>query len=302
MRDRRPREAGFALVNVLVILLALSAVAVQLLQDATRGTENVRMSRTADQLELFSQAGVAFATRLLERDMKAGDSDHRGEAWALDRFRAETADTAVTVTVRDLEARFNLNLLISQAPSAPEAALRALIDATGAAPELAGLLVARHAAFQPGPAAVDRGLADRTYLDGDLTHLGSFAPLVDDRARALADHVAVLPRGRGVNANTADATVLGAVLGIEAPAAAAMVALRDRSPFETVTDLEAALTAVAGPEAVVPAGLLGVSSNWFEIETEVTLDGLTHRAQTMVYRDQTSDEVVVFRRQADVTG
>lgn len=304
--DADRRDGGFVLVNTLVIILALSFLAIKLLQDVSQGTEHLAAMQANEQAELISDAGVAFAADLLAKDAKSNAFDYRGEAWALSDFSANADKSVVRVSVSDLESRFNLNLLVSGTPQVPLAILTKLVESTGAAQELVIEIPISYAPFQPSGSQVLEASTEQ-FVAGDLTHHGQFASiagLAASEAGNLRDNLSVLPRSRGVNVNTATPYVLAALTGLEPGPIDVILALRKNSPFESVEKFTEAVAAVAGSEALakIPTELLSVSSAWFLLETSVTIDQFRHRAETIVYRDPRTGEISVFARESERTG
>jgi type II secretory pathway component PulK len=209
--------------------------------------------------------------------------------------------------VRDLEARFNLNQLVSKTPLIPAALLTALVASTGAPVEITGILEARYAPFQPAAGTVASPQAEASFQSGDMTHIAEIATLLGSLAREalpLLDHLAMLPRARPINVNTAAGEVLMAATGLDKAAVALLITQRGQSPFPSVSAFRTAVSALAGEEAaaILPFDLLGVNSQWFAVETEVSVGGLTHRSQTILLRDPERRTIEVFARVTEVTG
>ena len=297
---------GFVLVNVLVIVLALSVLAMQLLGDAGRSQGQIALMRSADQMALDARAGERFAMALLAADRGSPALDHRGEAWALTGYRAELDGGAVTVTVTDLEARVNLNLLATDDAEAVAEVLARLLRETGAPDGALDALWARFAALRSGGVSLPRDQLD-AFRPGDLSvveELAALPPLASAEAADARKHLAALPRARGINVNTASGEVLAALTGLDAAGAAALLARRETVPFASVADFAAVVAGLTGdprPEAL-PRDLLDVASDWFLVETETERDGLTLRGATVLYRDQSTGEMRIHARQTEVTG
>ena len=291
-------ERGFVLVNVLVLVAALSVVALGLTRVGARAVERLEAAGAAGRGTLMLDAGAVFAADLVARD--GGGTDHRGEPWALEGYRAETATGPVTLTVTDLESRLNLNLLAR--PGAAVDLLGALALAVGAPPDAAEAIVDRYDALAAAAALADPA-TDAAFRAGDLTHPAAYATelpaLAAPEAQALRAVVWVLPRARGLNVNTADAAILGALPGMDAHRAAAVLAVRRTRPFADVGAFwrSAGLDPTSGMGAV-----LGVTSDWFLVATRADVGGLTFRGETILHRDARTGTVRRFAHAVTVEG
>ncbi|MDW4500488.1 type II secretion system minor pseudopilin GspK [Sulfitobacter sp. D35] len=301
------RDRGFVLVNVLVIVMALSTVAAELMIHAVEDVEHLALQHARDRADTMSHAGRLLSIKLLVDDLDGPAVDHRSEGWALESYPAEVAGGTVAITVRDLEARFNLNLLLGGSSDAPTAALERLARSRAVAPDLVQRVVDRFAAEQPSTRAILDPAAAENFQPGDMTSSGQFTEINGltgpDTGNFRAD-LSVLPRSRPVNVNTAVRDVLAAVTGLELEVIEALVALRSSRPFEDVSEFRSAVEGLAGPLAATELALhlLGVQSEWFEVETHTRYDGLSHRARTILHRDPETRRVTVFSSRAETTG
>lgn len=105
----RAKDQGFVLVNALVLVAALAAVATLLLSRAEQGRSRLEAGLVADQLSLSLDGFDALALSLLARD--SGDSDHLREPWAKPRPPLALARGEVAGQIQDLQGRFNVNWL-----------------------------------------------------------------------------------------------------------------------------------------------------------------------------------------------
>jgi len=300
-------DRGFVLVNVLILVAALSAVAVGLLQISARATVRLDAGQGAAQAPLVIDAGVAFAVQLLQQDARANRSDHPGGVWAISDHVAETALGPVRISVFDLEARLNVNRPLGADGAGLQAALTDLIVRAGGGADLAAALETRHARIRADAAAVPDRNGDIMYQSGDLTHLAALPGAGGAQGQrallALRDArlFAALPRARGVNVNTAKDPVLAALPGVTPEVLAALNAARRSAPIADRAALSDVLLAIS-PEALGLAAFLETQSHWFEVETETRIDGLTYRGRTVLSRRPASEEVRVHLHAIAVSG
>ncbi len=268
---RRPRGAALLMALVIVALIATAAASAVWQQWRVVQVEAGERERT--QSDWLLDGALAWAQQVLDDDARGGGADHLGEPWALPLAEvrvsswlsagpAEGAAPAfISGRISDLQARYNLRNLVhgSTVQSDELERLEQLCEAVGVDRMWAGRLAT----------AINAALvraATRTSFDAPLLPL-SVAQLdwlgIDAAsARRLAPHVVLLPVRTPVNVNTASAEVLGlAIGGLDRAAAAHLLALRERRPFQSLQQVEQAL-----PElAPLDARQVAVSSDYFEV-------------------------------------
>lgn len=294
------KDRGFVLVNVLILIAALSVVAVGLLQITTRATHRLDVAQGAAQAPLVIDAGVAFASRLLKEDALSSATDNRSEAWALSGYVAETALGPVRVTVTDLESRMNINRPLAADGALWEEALRGLLAGSPGGVEIAPALTARFARLRSDAPIPPNRTPESQHQSGDLTHLAAIEGIA--AGVALPDGVlSALPRDRGININTADDAVLAALPGMTPEALAAINTARQAAPIAD----DAAVTALLQQIAPGTAGLADIfetESHWFVVETETQLNDLTYRGWTVLVRTPDTGEVRTHLHRIMVSG
>jgi len=72
------QDAGFALINALIIVAAMSAAAVFLLQRGEAARLRLEQGRSAAQLTAYLDAGEVLMRLTLDADSRAGLADHPG--------------------------------------------------------------------------------------------------------------------------------------------------------------------------------------------------------------------------------
>ncbi|MGX0876104.1 general secretion pathway protein K [Roseovarius sp. MBR-154] len=283
------RDRGIALLNALIIVAAISAVAAGLMLRAETSRVRVEDLQISQQAALHLDAAEFLIDPVLRADWERDQGlDHLQEGWARERFDAEIDRGLLRGQIRDLQGRFNVNSLSAPSDLAAAQSFERLLRTLGLpvdlGPEIAGYVQARgpvragdYAAravpVRPRGAAIDR-----------IEELRLVRGMTEPHYARLLPHVAALPPGTGLNVNTASAEVLGAVLPTANPAGIArFMAERARLPFESRSDFTLRAENLIHPRAVaqaqVPDGGFTVSSNRFEVSFELWLDG---RAQSRV--------------------
>lgn len=274
MRRARPATRGFVLVNALVMVAALSVVALALLSRAEDGRLQVLATSQAVQLELNLDAYEALARAMLTAD--PGGADHLREAWARDDNDLPLERGRVAGRMRDLQGAFNLNWLANPEDEASRDAFDRLLLQLGVAPRVGDMIVAQLA---PGGSSQIRS-ARATGVAEDPP--GGVALMLDqlsipsrDLAR-LSPHVTVLPGGSRLNVNTTSPQVLASFLpGVNVAALDALFSQRRTEPFLSVDDFIARMVETLGAEqaAALDRERIGVASDWFEVEITARLEG-----------------------------
>ncbi len=223
-----------------------------------------------------------------------------------DRVEGETFDATLSGHVTDAQARYNLNKLATQRQidknqvKVFESLLRNLgLDGALAMTAAQGLARSQLAPPQGQPAPQGNLLppmalqADSAPLDliqlDDLLALPGYTP---DVVAKLRDFVVVLPAPAvgtpgpmtlpGVNANTAPAEVLAAVLGVPLSQGQSLVQARKQAPFNDPTKVTLALGITS-----TPAGI-DVKSDYFLVYSKVRLERAALDAEALIWRQASS--------------
>lgn len=274
MSRARPAPRGFVLINALVMVAALSVVALALLSRAEVGRLQVLATSQAVQLELNLDAYEALARAQLDADR--GGVDHMREPWAREDNDLPLERGHVAGRMRDLQGRFNLNWLVNPDDEASRAAFDRLLRQLGVAPAVGEAIVAQ---LSPGGSSSPRS-ARATGVAEDPP--GGAVLMLDQLvvpARALerlGPHVSVLPGESRLNVNTAPRQVLASFLpGANAAALDALLGQRRTEPFLSVDDFIARAVETLGAEQAsgIDTERISVGSDWFEVEISAGLEG-----------------------------
>lgn len=274
MSRARPSSRGFVLVNALVMVAALSVVALALLSRAEDGRLQVLAMSQAVQLELNLDAYEALARAQLDAD-RAG-VDHMREAWAREDNDLPLERGRVAGRMRDLQGRFNLNWLTNPEDEASRAAFDQLLLQLGVASNVGEAIVAQ---LEPGGSSSPRS-ARATGVAEDPP--GGAVLMLDQltipvRAMERLDpHVTVLPGESQLNVNTTTRQVLASFLpGANVAALDALLSQRRTEPFLSVDDFIARAVETLGAEQAseIDRERISVGSDWFEVEISAILEG-----------------------------
>jgi general secretion pathway protein K len=305
----RARQRGVALITVLLVFALATVIATEMLRRSQLGIRSFGNIMATRQAYYYALGGETFARQLLTKDVLdgLGGVDHLQEPWARtsEQPAFEIESGSMSVAIRDMQGRFNLN---------------SVVDAAGATSQqgfgqLQALLASLHlnasyasewldwidAGQTPSPNGAEDAdypktrTADRP--ESDTSALRQLRSMKSEDYARLAPHVTVLPKlmpsAQGqlvpvvapLNVNTADASTLRAILG---QATAALVLARQKSGgYKSAADL---------PPGSGGAGQVDVKSSFFEILVTVNYDNRWQRLRTMVWRDSQTGVTTVLSR------
>ncbi|MEP4037194.1 type II secretion system minor pseudopilin GspK [Pseudophaeobacter sp.] len=296
------QDQGFVLVNALVLVAALAAVATLLLSRAETGRNRLEAGLTADQLSLSLDAFDALALSRLARD--TGNRDHLREPWARPSPPLALARGEVTGRIQDLQGRFNVNWLSQSDNDLAQAAFGRLLAGLGLAPRISDDI---RRFVTPGVQPSDR----QRWLQRDppqdpvggpllsadqLADLPGLSPGAYARLRGL---ITALPGDSRLNVNTARPEVLASFLpALSSAGLAQLLRQRDREGFASVEHflttarLQQAEDSSDSDDTETPPDVLGpeqlsVSSQWFRADSQAWLAG-TSAQRVSLLRRQTS--------------
>lgn len=289
MPRQTSNQAGLVLINALLLVTALAAVAVFLLQ---RG-QDARVRQVAIQEVTQAQAyldGVeALVVQTLSDDARAGSADHLAEAWAkgiaadIDRGRA-LAD------VYDLQARFSLSWLAGGEGAFGADMFQRLLVELGLPSTIYDTLTAYMS--DGGPDNLTPYLTKWPPVKppggrlGTVDELLLLPGLTENQFLRLRPFITVAEVEPVLNINTTPLPLLKAAMPNLAPGAiAALVDRRQAEPFETDDDLALwfAEAIKDQDESAATASQFSVSSRWFGADISANL-GQTHLARQLILR------------------
>jgi general secretion pathway protein K len=299
-------ERGIALLNALVMVAAIAAVAAGLMIEAGRSHDRMALVAGSQQAALHLDAGLLLVGPVLLADwQRAPELDHLGEPWARAPLEADIDRGRLEARLADLQGRFNVNSLANAADTGAARAFERLLRRLGLpvalGAEIAGFVQPRGPvrpadyADRPVPVRPPGGAVDR------VEALRLVRGMTEAHYARLAPFVAALPPRTPLNVNTAPAEVLGAVLPAASPAdIARLVAERATAPFASAAEFETRAARLIHPRVIAraqgPAGGLDVGSRWFEARLVLHLDGRAHRRILTLERSPEDGAALIAHR------
>lgn len=309
MMRRRQQGAALLLAMMVVVLVVTTAAGMVWLQ--TRAVHVEAAERARSQAGWILVGATDWARLLLREDARSGQQtgrnvDSLGEPWAtrleearLSSFLATDQDNNadsgpeafISGAISDAQSRYNLRSLVDNSGKVVPlqvAALQRLADLAGAPAGTADRIALALAQSIGGGAAAAADTPLKPSQLADLAWLGITGATIE----RLAPWVDLLPLPTAVNVNTAPREVLiAAIDGLDMGTAERLVQARQRSPFESVEQVQALLAQDVRAEA----GRLAVGSNWFYVAGRLRLEDRALEERSLVQRD--GNRVIVRRRE-----
>ncbi len=281
---RTGTQSGAALVTA-VLVAALAAVMVSgMLWQEWGNISREQTARDAAQARWILRGALDWARLILREQARTSSVDAQSQPWAVPLADSDlatflgggvaTLDHAwLSGHLEDAQSRFNLANIVVGATVSPTAlaVLQRLCTRVGVDPGVADAIGEGLAASAAGSALPMHTLQD----------LARISPAVAQALPALAPYVTLLPTPTTVNANTASATVLAAVLDLPEDTAASLVAARNIAYFNNRADV---LTALGAEGTNVNTGGIDVSSGYFEAYARVRIGGFVYAQRALIQR------------------
>ncbi len=284
------RDAGVVLINALVIVMVLAAVAASLLARSEGARQRAALGQAAVQMEFYLDGIEALVPELLKAAVAEGQPVHPGQSWASSRLRYAIDRGGVTARIVDLQGRLNVNWLVEPDERLVSPAFTTLFRELDLPDEL---LDAISEFVAPG------GPRNRQpYLARPVPVLPKGGPIARVEQLAvvegmtpaylarLAPYITALPEDSQLNLNTIPEELLRWVLvGLPVAVVEATLEARKEGPLEDILPLQLAAADAMEPEAyeTYPLERFSAQSQWFGARLTAELDGarLTRR---VIYR------------------
>lgn len=282
----RSSQRGVALITMMLIAALATTLVLAMIGRQSRLQAEIGAQFQQDQIAEYDRGAEYFAMAALKADSDDGNkTDHPNEYWAQPFPAFPVPGGVIAPTVRDAQARFNLNSLIKNNQVDPVSLrlFKQLLEQLALPVELADSLV--DWLDEDSLPTGSSGAEDDYYLRQDPAYrcanrsLSTFSELrlvkgfSSDLLRQLAPYVTVLPSSaRSLNVNFLSPGLLEAMVpGLSPNNALELLQRRPADGWESVEQfLDNPVFASASPE--VRAGLqqlLSVDSQYFELYTRI---------------------------------
>ena len=301
------RVRGAALLMALLIAAIATVIVSGLFWRQFVLVRTIENQQLVSQSRLLLRGALDWARAILREDAASSSYDALTEPWAqplaetrldqLGETSALASQASMSGAIEDAQSRFNLRNLVSGNPSRDEAERKVLASLASelSLPQPTADLIAEYViqtavpyvvtpagvpattAQSPQPAQPAQPLP--LVFPEDVARIPGVDPVVAPR---LAPYIVVLDGSTAVNFNTASAEVIAAVAGLSLSDARAVVADRDRIPFNSTGDIKNRLRG-RGTTSVSDADV-SVSSRYFFVRGEIKLQRADSRMEALVKR------------------
>lgn len=301
MRQPANKQHGAAVIVALFVVV-LSALAVSpLIWNLFASAKTIAVDASRDQAELVAHSGLDWARVILREDSRVSTTDTLAEPWAVPLAesriseglmrrteKAEDREAVLTGTIEDAQGRFNLrNLgLDNSARKSWVEAFEKLAELLNIAPEQTELVEqVIERMFMPAQTPNNKDEASektsRLIAAQQWDELHERYDIAEETWQQLRPYVVLLPTPSTVNANTASAEVLYAVIEkLSFSQAQSLVAQRDRASFRNLADVQN----IVGSTVPVNNNLITISSRFFLVEGTSQVDAALIRTRALLER------------------
>ncbi len=301
------REKGVAAVTALLIVALAASAATYMLAQQSAMLNQAALVAIRAQADQHARAGLDWARGVLAQDARsAGTVDTLEEPWAKPIAGLPVDRALISGSIVDEQAKYNLNNLVRGVTKsdADVEIFRRLLDSLDLPPDLAfavldwidadGDLAGLAGAEDPHYLALERPFRAANQPLTQVEELHRIRGFTRERIAKLRPHVTALPGRTTVNANTADAVVLGAILAeLSREEVRALVAARGSKPFRSRDDLRRAAPK-ASPGAIDAD--LDVRSGFFVARVMVAQEDVQLASEALVKRETNAATAIIWRR------
>jgi general secretion pathway protein K len=290
---------GAAIVMAMLLAALAATIAATLLWQQQRWAGEYERRRDQVQAQALAMAGVQWARQIVFENAPPS-TVHLGQPWAFRLPSTPIENGSIGGYITDAQGRLNVNNLVATGPGATAArtALQRLFSELGVPAPLLNAIadwVDTDDQTTDGGGAEDSYYLAQTGAPGlaanapvrrvaELLSVRGADPVLIGRLRPFVD---ALDAPTAINVNTAPAEVLVAAIGgLDATAAAALVASRTQTPFGSIADFRSRLR----PDLNIDETILAVRSDWFVVSIEARQGDTVARARALFKRSAAAAE------------
>ena len=299
------RHSGAALLLAMLTLALMAEIAALVVADYGSAMELLAGRQDQGQSRWLARGAVDWARNVLAEDARTSASDHPGEIWATRIAPTPVEDGEVGGEIVDYSGYFNLNGLVDNGVAVPEqvAAYMRLLQLIGVPPQDAESLAAALVDWLDANNERERNGAESDWYAAqgkryrvangplaDIDELGLVRGYSEDVINRLRLVASALPESTPINANSAPAEVLSALIpNLSIDDARVIAARRKANPFADVSGFLAKLPRGATPP---PAGRFSATSRYFLVGGRAKYGLAVSRMQVLLDRKSVWPEIV----------
>lgn len=284
-QTKRIRQQGMAVIAALVVVAAASIATAAIMERQALLADTLVGERDRTQAKWLLRGGLDWSRIILLNDARRNSVTLKSAVWAQPILGLEvstpdhTRKAYFSGQIEDEQGKYNISGLAAKGIVQPEelAVLKNLLAGLNIPASLASTIAQRVADTQVGQSREQAATGLRTTDD-----LLGIKGMSLDIAGILSGYLTILPQKTAINVNTASAEVLSArVPGLDLAQARDLADQRDRGQwFNSRADFFNRL----GQLNLSPGNQIDVSSEWFKVTGEVTLDHIAVRMQALLHR------------------
>ena len=311
------RQSGIALISVLLVFALATAIAAAIASRHSRDIVKTASFISSQQAYHYALAGEQFARQLLYRDFENADPkgvDSYSDLWnRIDPF-LEFDSGGLTIEIRDLQGRFNLNNLVSPEGTVnkePYSQFQQLLKSLGVDASLAAQLLDwmdKDGKTSPGGGAEDGDYFELNYAApnqpiADRTELRLLKSMSAEDYAKLSKYVVALPHSVGgksigitrYNLNTLEDELVSALF---ADSKTEQVSKRQQQGGYSSVEKWLGSGLLKNPGSV--QAYLSAGSEFFEITVRAVFDERVSFTRSQIYRSSKDGKITLLKRQKGI--
>lgn len=310
---RRNGQRGVALITAMLIAALVTVAAVAMASRQTLDMRRTGNMLEVDQAYMYALGMEALAAQVLVQDKKdTGDIDTLNEDWAIPLPPTTIEGGAISGSLADMQASFNLNNTVDTKQKADPVQIKmfqSLLQQVSKANEdvqISPFVANRVADWIDADLNTSAdGAEDLEYLGADTPYraanrfmaspseLGAILGVSPVDVDVLMPFVSTLPVPTTINVNTAPAEVIMTLdEKITESIAGTLVEYRKENPFKDKTDFEQKL--LSDYDIKIDNKLFDIKSNYFMVSVDATI-GRTHLTMYSLL-ERINDKVATLSR------
>jgi general secretion pathway protein K len=299
---RHARTSGVALINALLLIAAMSSVAVMLLHRAEQSHNLVRHQQDLAQAKAYLDGMESQIRLILNADMNLGDFDHLGEGWAKEEFQIDADRGQVRAHITDLSGRFNLHWFGAEVAFADPVMTQILIH-LGLPSTLLDTI--KGWVSEGGPDEILNNAIRRPEIQvaGGIPKVMETLleiPAIDlDGLRRLDSFLTSIEAEPVVNINTVSRQVLtGMFANLSGGVIEKLIVDRSAKPFESADDIAPWFASSLNPAELEATDIspLVVTSDWFQARISATVNKTQVSRRVIYERSREAGKTLVVLR------
>lgn len=293
---------GFALLNALVLVAAMSAAVVVVMSRAHAVRAVQQIDTDVAQTRLYLDAFDALAVQLLGADGRAGITDHPSDNWAKASYSVDVGRGHVSGRIVDLQSGYNINWLNWELDTANQNDFRRLFEKISLSSNLADAVIEFVKNGGPDGQAVYAQRPIPTSPAGgpmvSIWQLRDVPGMTEASFNTLRKFASVMPPEAKININTAPIEVIESILPSSGQQIARMLQDRAEGPITSLDPLFNIIMQERQDEVEAKFMLekFAIGSDWFMAESMAKLNDSEFRRETIIRRRGTPRVTEIWYR------